>query len=129
MYLFPSQISQVIHTSGRKFISNFIEPAPLHASQRPPLTLKLKWPGVYPLSLDSVVCENNLRISSKTLVYVAGFERGVLPIGDWSIIIDLSMSSRPVIEVCLPGFVSALCRVLCKTGAKIPEPREDFPEP
>ena len=42
VYLLPSQISQVIHTSGRKFISSFIDPPPLHDSQRPPLTLKEK---------------------------------------------------------------------------------------
>ena len=39
------------------------------------------------------------------------------------------MSSKPVIEICLPGVVSALCKVLCKTGAKIPEINDDFPEP
>ena len=59
-----------------------IEPAPEQASQRPPLTLKLNVPGVYPRSLASVVFANNFLISSNTLVYVAGFERGVLPIGD-----------------------------------------------
>ena len=112
VYRLPLHISQVIQTSGRKFISSFIEPAPLHASQRPPLTLKLKWPGVYPLSLDRVVCENNFLISSNTLVYVAGFDLGVLPIGDWSIIIDLSIFSIPSIDVCFPGNVSALWRAL-----------------
>ena len=33
------------YTSGRKFISILIVPSPEHASQRPPLTLKLKRPG------------------------------------------------------------------------------------
>ena len=43
----PFSIADVAgdHTSGRKFISNLMEP-PLQASQRPPLTLKLKWPGL-----------------------------------------------------------------------------------
>ena len=31
--------------------------------------------------------------------------------------------------LCLPGEVSALCSALCKEGAKIPETRDDFPEP
>ena len=58
MYLFPLHISQVIETSGKKFISNFIEPPPLQASHLPPLTLNEKCPGLYPLSLDNLVSEN-----------------------------------------------------------------------
>ena len=103
VYLFPSQTSQVIQTSGRKFISNFIEPAPEQASHLPPLTLNEKWPGLYPLSRERFVSENNLRTSSNALVYVAGFERGVLPIGDWSITMTLSIFSMPSISSCAPG--------------------------
>ena len=90
MYRFPLQTSHSIQTSGKKFISSFMDPAPEQASQRPPFTLKLNVPGVYPRSLESVVFANNLRISSNTLVYVAGLERGVRPIGDWSIMMALS---------------------------------------
>jgi hypothetical protein len=43
-------------------------------------------------------------IKSNTPVYVAGFDLGVLPIGDWSIFIILSIFSIPVISLCLPGF-------------------------
>ena len=43
-------------------------------------------------------------ITSNTPVYVAGFERGVLPIGDWSIFIILSTFSSPFISLHFPGF-------------------------
>ncbi len=46
-------------------------------------------------------------IKSNTPVYVAGFERGVLPIGDWSMFIILSMFSSPFISLHLPGFSEA----------------------
>ena len=36
-------------------------------------------------------------------MYVAGFERGVRPIGDWSMAIILSRCSRPSIRSCAPG--------------------------
>ena len=51
VYLLPLQTSHVTQTSGRKFISSFVDPAPWHASHLPPLTLKENWPGSYPLSL------------------------------------------------------------------------------
>ena len=38
-------------------------------------------------------------------VYVAGFERGVRPIGDWSMSITLSKQSMPSTESWSPGFV------------------------
>ena len=40
----------------------------------------------------------------KRSVYVAGFERGVRPIGDWSISITLSNASIPSTASCSPGF-------------------------
>ena len=40
---------------------------------------------------------------SNTPVYVAGLERGVLPIGDWSMLMILSIFSMPLISLCLPG--------------------------
>ena len=41
---------------------------------------------------------------SKSFVYVAGFERGVRPIGDWSMSITLSKASIPSTVACSPGF-------------------------
>ena len=43
------------------------------------------------------------RIGLKTFVYVAGFERGVRPIGDWSMSMTLSRCSRPSSFRCAPG--------------------------
>ena len=68
---------------------------PLQASQRPPLTLKENCPGLYPLAFASTVWENTSRIASKIPVYVAGLERGVRHIGDWSITMALSTAFNP----------------------------------
>ena len=57
-------------------------PSPEQFSQRPPLTLKENRPCWYPRIFASLVSANKARILSKTPVYVAGFERGVRPIGD-----------------------------------------------
>ena len=61
--LFDIQLSHSTYTSGRKFISINFRPPPLHSSQRPPCTLKLNLPGLYPLITASVNNENKLRIS------------------------------------------------------------------
>lgn len=61
---------------------NFKTPSPEHASHLPPATLKLNLPLSYPLILASCVAAKMSLITSNTPVYVAGFERGVLPIGD-----------------------------------------------
>src|SRR5699024_12112833 len=90
LYRLPRQTSQGTYTSGKKCISIFIMPSPRHASHLPPFTLKLKRPFLYPRTFASFVCEKTSRISSKTLVYVAGFERGVRPIGDCSLAINFS---------------------------------------
>ena len=78
-------------------------PSPWHASHRPPFTLKLKRPGLYPRALDSGSRAYRSRIGENTWVYVAGFDRGVRPIGDWSISITLSIRSSPSIDVYEPG--------------------------
>jgi len=44
------------------------------------------------------------RIKSNTPVYVAGFDLGVRPIGDWSMFIILSIFPIPSISLCFPGF-------------------------
>ena len=55
---------------------------------------------------------------SNTPVYVAGFERGVLPIGDWSIFISIFCSPFTLLH--LPGFsfapFSSFAIVLYKTS-------------
>ena len=68
-------------------------------------------------------------IKSNTPVYVAGFERGVLPIGDWSMLIILSILSKPLISLHFPGFtcesLSSLVIALYKTSLTsvlFPEP-------
>jgi hypothetical protein len=54
------------------------------------------------------VRENRSRIGSNSPVYVAGFERGVRPIGDWSMLMILSTWSSPVTRRCAPGRSLAL---------------------
>ena len=103
LYRFPPHSSQVTYTSGRKCISILNRPSPLHASQRPPLTLKLNRPGPYPRTRLWGSLENTSRIRENAPVYVAGLLRGVRPIGDWSITIALSISSIPLIVLCWPG--------------------------
>ena len=82
LYRFPLQTSHGTYISGKKCISILNIPSPLHASHLPPSTLKLKRPFSYPLIFASFVLANISLIISNTPVYVAGFERGVLPIGD-----------------------------------------------
>ncbi len=59
----PRHTSHSTKTSGRKCISIFLTPWPLHTSQRPPFTLNEKRPLLYPRALASLVCEKMLRIS------------------------------------------------------------------
>src|SRR5438552_316089 len=78
----PPHTSQGTNTSGRKCISIWMIPCPWHASQRPPLTLNEKRPALYPLIRASGTFANVSRSGVYRPVYVAGFERGVRPIGD-----------------------------------------------
>lgn len=68
-------------------------------------------------------------IKSNTPVYVAGLERGVLPIGDWSIFIILSIFFNPFTPLHFPGFsfepFSSFAIVLYNTSLT----NVDFPEP
>src|SRR5580700_7848962 len=81
----PSQTSQGTYTVGKKLISTAISPLPSQASQRPPFTLKEKRFDFQPRALASDVSANKSRMNVQAPVYVAGLERGVLPIADWSI--------------------------------------------
>ena len=90
-------------------------PSPLQDSHRPPFTLKLKRPFLYPRIFASFVVANKSRISSNTPVYVAGLLRGVLPIGLWSISIILSRLSNPEMLLNFPGF--SFVRVISRAKA------------
>ena len=104
-------------------------PSPLQDSHRPPFTLKLKRPFLYPRIFASFVVANKSRISSNTPVYVAGLLRGVLPIGLWSISIILSRLSNPEMLLNFPGF--SFVRVISRAKAFFNTllTSELFPEP
>src|SRR3989338_2694965 len=92
----PSQTSHGTYTVGKKCISTAISPFPWQASHRPPFTLKEKRLALYPLTLASSVSAKSSLINVHAPVYVAGFDRGVRPIADWSIKIVLPAYSVPV---------------------------------
>ena len=71
------------------------KPSPWHVSQRPPSTLKLKWPAVRFRVRASICSANSMRIGSNALRYVAGFDRGERPIGLWSMRITSSSWPSP----------------------------------
>ena len=52
---------------------------------------------------------NRSRIKSNVFVYVAGLDRGVRPIGDWSMLITLSTFSIPSIRVWAPARTRVPC--------------------
>ena len=60
----PPHSSHGTNTSARNCISTRTTPSPSHPSQRPPGTLKEKWPGVSPAARAPPVCENSSRIGS-----------------------------------------------------------------
>src|SRR3989344_2547665 len=91
----PLHTSQVTYTVGKKCISTATKPLPWHASQRPPFTLNENLPGPQPRARDSSLIAYISRMWVHAPVYVAGLERGVLPIGDWSISIALPTYSVP----------------------------------
>src|ERR1041385_3895340 len=80
----PAHVSQCTVTSGRKLISILFRPWPSHSGQRPSATLNENRLGPYPRILASGTLANSRRMSSQNPTYVAGHERGVLPIGVWS---------------------------------------------
>ena len=60
---------------------------------------------------------------------MAGFERGVRPMGDWSMATTLSTCSTPSMPACCPGVVRARwilasidCRRMSLTRVDLPEP-------
>src|ERR687890_715461 len=104
-------------------------PSPEQFSQRPPLTLNENRPGPYPRTLASVVSANSVRMLLNTPVYVAGLDRGVRPIGDWSTPTTLSTWSTPLIRVCRPGTIRAPLIWLASTVYRMSLTRVDLPEP
>ena len=65
----------------------------------------------------------------KRSVYVAGFERGVRPIGVWSMSITLSKQSIPSTASCAPGFVRVLLSRFASALKTISLTSVDLPEP
>src|SRR5436190_17903481 len=78
-------------------------PSPRHASHRPPFMLNEKRPASYPRTRASGILANTSLMYVNAPVYVAGLDRGVLPMGDWSISMTLSMCSMPSMLLCAPG--------------------------
>ena len=68
-------------------------------------------------------------MTSNSPVYVAGLERGVRPIGDWSTWMILSSCPSPSIAVCRPGRVRARCRRLPTALKSTSLTSVDLPEP
>ena len=60
---------------------------------------------------------------------MAGFDRGVLPIGDWSMSITLSSLSLPVMFLCFPGMVLARFKSLASLLYRISLTSELLPDP
>src|SRR3989338_2841298 len=127
----PRQTSQVTYTVGRKCISTAISPLPSQASQRPPLTLKENLFAFQPRSRASSVVAKRSRMWVKAPVYVARLERGVLPMGDWSMRIALERYSVPENELQLKTCAVRYLRSYraCKFLYKISYIKELLPLP
>ena len=55
-----------------------------------------------PGTRNTILAFNDGR-KSEVAIVVAGFERGVRPIGDWSMLMTLSICSAPSMRLCRPG--------------------------
>ncbi len=106
----PPHCSHGTYTSGRYPRLTFMLPWPEHASHLPPFMLKEKRPGPYPLFLASGTLASIFLISVHTPMYVAGHERGVLPMGEWSTVTTRLIMSTPRISEHLSGFAPGLFR-------------------
>src|SRR3989344_3885665 len=127
----PLHTSQVTYTVGRKCISTATKPLPWQASQRPLFTLNETRPGPQARARASSDIANISRMCVHAPVYVAGFERGVRPMGDWSINIARPRYSVPVNSFAL--YVLAvryrLSKRACRLRCRISYRNVDFPEP
>src|SRR3990167_6434853 len=95
---FPRHTSHLTYTVGKKCISTAISPFPSQASQRPPFTLNEKRFAFHPRARASGVAAKRSRMYGNAPGYLAGFERDVRPIGDWSIKMARDKYSSPVID-------------------------------
>src|SRR5208282_2738364 len=82
-----------------------------------------------PLALDSGSCAKRVLIGEKRPTYVAGLDRGVRPIGPWSMLMTLSMASTPSIESKEPSASRVGPTLFERIGYRRSESRVDFPEP
>src|SRR4051812_28598774 len=102
-------------------------PIPLHSGHDPSFTLKLKRPGLKPFAWLSGSLLKSCRISSNTFTYVAGLDLGVLPIGDWSISITLSIR-QPISRFSnFPRGSSEPISLFDRAGYNVSRNSEDFP--
>src|SRR5918992_5070294 len=62
-------------------------------------------------------------------MYVAGFDRGVRPIGDWSTEMILSRCSSPRTRLCVPGRMRARLSLLATALYRISLTSVDLPDP
>src|SRR5512143_2817496 len=72
---------------------------------------------------------NRSRIGVKVPEYVAGFDRGVRPMGDWSMLITLSTNSSPETDACAPGRSREPKILWARTRYRVSRTSVDFPEP
>src|SRR5438045_4714014 len=101
----------------------FFCPWPSHSSQRPPLVLKEKRLAVQPRTRASVVSAKRRRIWSQKPTYVAGQERGVLPIGVWSTSSTRSIFFAPLTDLQPIGFFAT------SEAYSTSRPSVDLPDP
>src|SRR5690606_16701591 len=115
----PPQASHGTLTSGKKLISRVSIPCPPHSLQRPSPVLKEKREAFQPRMRASRVSANKRRTSSQKPTYVAGHERGVLPIGVWSTSNTRSSASHPLM-VTQPdqGPSLRVLRLRCRLSSK-----------
>ena len=99
-------------------------PAPLHSGQRPCGLLKENRAGPKPRMRASGTCANSWRMVLKKPTYVAGTERGVRPIGDWSTSCTALICPMPSIFFLRLLFSSACTagRMHSRTSVLLPEP-------
>src|SRR5574339_309603 len=91
--------------------------------------LALSLTGFTARTLLSGNSANSLRISSNSPVYVPGFERGVRPIGDWSMLMILSRCSTPSMRSWGPPEVRAPMSCAASSLYRMSLISVDLPDP
>src|SRR5512139_3579014 len=72
---------------------------------------------------------NRSRTGVNVPEYVAGFDRGVRPMGDWSMLITLSTNSRPDTDACAPGRSREPKILWARARWSVSRTSVDLPEP